>query len=1849
MKRITQPLSLFFLLIMVLSVFYSVNANPVFISVSANSGFIGKYQKFELIVNFTASYSNPYDFSQVNLKCKFTSPTGIVYNVDGFYYQPYNMPQPDNLVLVGNPDWRVRFAPNETGAWSYLLTCTDVNGTTSYPVGQFECTQSALRGFVHPAANNQFKYDDGGKFLGIGTNLGWTEWSEGFTIYQDWINELGANGGNFTKIVMAPWSFELEWQETGTGNYSLRQNRAWALDWIFDHLTEYEIYCQLNIMIHDELRSSNTPGWLQNPYNTANGGPCNEPQNFLVNTTAKGLFQRKIRYIMARWGYSSFVSSWEILSEADNTGVYNDFRTQTLSWLNEMTSYTKSLDIRNRPVSSGFAIPEHDQDYWNNASTMFTQLHIYGMINDLELKIYNYSKDYLTKYNKPAIVGEFALAYTPEEVFQNDPGGITFHNTLWSSALSGTVSTAMSWWWNTYLYPNGFFSYFGPLSSFLGQVNFPSQNAIYEIPLCTSDINLTLDISPGFVSTLQRAPANDFAIEPNGSLIPNNLNLGKYLYGYFFNSDRNPPTFHVNYTKPGEFTVFTGGSVSLSKIKIWLDGVTLVSNNASSNSYYTIAVPVGQHTIFVENVGNGIMEISKYRLLNYSPVLRGFVARNSDHAIGWIQNRKYNWEYVKQNGIPPAVTGGIINLNNYNPGLYKIDWFNANGTFDSTTTALSVSGNLVLNSPEITWDGAFELNYYSPLSIAFTANPTTGDAPLSVQFTDGSFNAGVLIDSYFWDFGDGSTSTLRNPAHIYNLPGSYDVFFKIKSGIYADSILKTDLINVTQPLVAEFAADHTRLLRNYPVHFGDLSLGSPTSWHWNFGDNQTSTYQNPTHNYTQVGFYDVTLTIQKGTKSDTETKQDYIEVYNPLVANFSTNKTQALPNDPIQFTDLSAGSPDTWKWDFGNGLFSTVQNPVFFYSVPGVYSVELMVKANWRADSLTKTSYITILPPLVSNFVADTTFTLINEAIQFTDLSSGGPNTWKWDFGNGQFSAIQNPIFVYSVPGIYSVELLVKSGWRADSLTKTNYITIVEPLTAAFVADTTLALTGESIHFTDLSQGNPDSWFWDFGNGESSTLQNPEIQYNSPGFYTIKLIVANDWFTDTLIIENYITVIEPLITNFMASKTLAFTENAIQFTDLSQGNPEIWHWDFGNGQVSSLQNPVYTYTFPGVYSISLVVANNWLTDSMVKENYITVVQTLVSNFKADTTFAWLGHTTQFTDLSIGNPTIWWWNFGDQKTSQVQNPAHVYTLEGTYTVVLAVANQYQSDYEFKLSYITIREPLKAQFKADTTKVLTGQDIRFTNLSTGFPTSRIWDFGDNTVSQVLNPVYHYLQPGHYTVSLQVFQNDSTDSEVKENFIWVRDTLIADFYAEPNVIHAGETVNFHDNSRGSPNQWKWFMGEGKSSNLQNPVYKYNTPGIFTVRLMVFDPFNSDTLIREDYITVLQPIYSQIVSLSQGWSGISTYLLPMNPALPDVFQSVAGNLVFAMNNAGIYWPSQNINTVGNWNPLDGLIIKMTDESQIEVKGDINPVNKIILSEGWNILPVISPCSQNSSTIFGPLGDTLVIVKEIAGVNVFWPEAGISTLEYVNSGKSYYILVTHEVWIQFQACSQKFLPIINNQDDSFFNPWNGFRKTSLSHTIAISKNAFINFTLNNSRIEDGDLIGVFNGEGLCSGIINIKKPDIGGKLEKPLALTAFGKDQMNTENTGLESGGQMNFRLFRQRTGEIFEVSASFDDKFPEKDFFGVNGLSGISSFTIRNATSLEGGIYIYPNPGEGLFRIEIREMTSLLHLEVLSAEGRHICEQQIDPSKINTLDLLKFEKGIYLLRFSDENVRLTKKLVLR
>jgi len=323
---------------------------------------------------------------------------------------------------------------------------------------------------------------------------------------------------------------------------------------------------------------------------------------------------------------------------------------------------------------------------------------------------------------------------------------------------------------------------------------------------------------------------------------------------------------------------------------------------------------------------------------------------------------------------------------------------------------------------------------------------------------------------------------------------------------------------------AEFTASETTVAVGESIDFADQSLNDPTGWSWDFGDGGSSTSQNPSYTYTAAGTYNVSLTVSNDYGDDTETKTDYISVGDPPVAEFSASETEVIVGESIQFTDQSSNNPTGWNWDFGDGGSSTSQNPSYTYSTVGTYNVSLSVTNDYGDNTETKTGYITVGSPPDAEFTASETTVAVGESIQFTDQSTNNPASWNWDFGDGESSTSQNPTHIYSNAGTYDVSLTVTNSYGNNTETKTDYITVGDPPAAAFTASKTLATVGESIQFTDQSSNNPESWSWDFGDGNTSTEQSPSHNYSTEGTYTVSLTVTNTYGENTETKDDYITV-----------------------------------------------------------------------------------------------------------------------------------------------------------------------------------------------------------------------------------------------------------------------------------------------------------------------------------------------------------------------------------------------------------------------------------------------------------------------------------------------------------------------------------------------------------------------------------------------------------------------------------------------------------------------------------------------------------------------------------------------------
>ncbi len=232
--------------------------------------------------------------------------------------------------------------------------------------------------------------------------------------------------------------------------------------------------------------------------------------------------------------------------------------------------------------------------------------------------------------------------------------------------------------------------------------------------------------------------------------------------------------------------------------------------------------------------------------------------------------------------------------------------------------------------------------------------------------------------------------------------------------------------------------------------------------------------------------------------------------------------------------------------------------------------------------------------------------------------------------------------------------------------------------------------------------------------------------------------------------------------SFAAYPQSGAAPHLVQFLDYTP-NAQSWHWDFGDGGSSTLQYPTHTYTAPGLYTVSLTVTN-WAGATSTKTEYhyirvtepVTPAPTPVANFTANTTTGPAPLAVQFTDASGKAPFHWWWQFGDGSGSTDRDPVHVYERTGAYTVNLTVWTPLGRATVSKPAYVVVegdpRVP-EANFTLSRTSGPAPLYVRFTDTSTGNPTSWRWDFGGLAWSTMRSPSVIFRQPGEYAVTLTV----------------------------------------------------------------------------------------------------------------------------------------------------------------------------------------------------------------------------------------------------------------------------------------------------------------------------------------------------------------------------------------------------------------------------------------------------------------------------------------------------------------
>lgn len=636
-------------------------------------------------------------------------------------------------------------------------------------------------------------------------------------------------------------------------------------------------------------------------------------------------------------------------------------------------------------------------------------------------------------------------------------------------------------------------------------------------------------------------------------------------------------------------------------------------------------------------------------------------------------------------------------------------------------------------------------------------------------------------NTYSWNFGDpasgaNDTTSVANPVHTYPAAGTYTVTLNaVNNGCGGDTSFTAIVNSVATP---GFKAPPVCL--NNPTVFTDTSVGA-SSWKWNFGEpssgvNNKSNLQNPTHTYATAGTFTVTLTV--GTAPCIDSTKQVITV-NPLPTPLFTFNTVCF-GQATTFTDASTitgGTITTWSWIFGDptsGInnVSSLQNPTHIFTAPGTYSVMLTVTSNFGCQNTLTLSVVVGAVP-VAAFTATTVCQ--GHANQFTDnstVSSGTITSWIWKFGDGGTSALQDPSYTYTVPGVYTATLtVVSSGGCSDSTSKTITVNPT-PVPKFTVSNGCLGYTSS---FTDGSTigagGSIASWAWTFGDGGTSALQNPTHVYLTAGTFTITLKTTSNGGCDSTYTG---TVVVSPIPKPAFTANSPCQGNATLFTDgstISSGTMANWNWTFGDGNTSNIQSPSNTYATAGTYTVHLVITSNMGCIDSVKQP-VTVNPNPVVNFKADDTAGCVPLCVNFSDLSTissGNITSWNWNFGDGSSSQQSNPSHCYTKVGTFSVTLTVTSGDGCTTTFtRIDYINTYPIPDADFLATPNPTPISQPtIDFIDESNGSPVSWYWTFGDDDDSIALtkNTVHTYADTGTYWVTLKIVNKyGCTDSIMK-----------------------------------------------------------------------------------------------------------------------------------------------------------------------------------------------------------------------------------------------------------------------------------------------------------------------------------------------------------------------------------------------------------------------------------------------------------------------------------------------------
>ncbi len=759
--------------------------------------------------------------------------------------------------------------------------------------------------------------------------------------------------------------------------------------------------------------------------------------------------------------------------------------------------------------------------------------------------------------------------------------------------------------------------------------------------------------------------------------------------------------------------------------------------------------------------------------------------------------------------------------------------YNTDGTYTVTLTATNGCG--ASTSTQI-------VTIVTAPTAGFTANPSSGCAPHTVQFSNQSSSNAT---SFQWQFPGGSpaTSTLPNPVVVYMTAGVFPVTLIAGNTAGSDTILQQNIISINNKPTAAFTGSSIGLTASF-----SNTSDNATSFLWNFGDGSNAgTATNPSHSYNTDGTYTVTLTATNGCGASTSTQ--IVTIVTAPTAGFTANPSSGCAPHTVQFSNQSSSNATSFQWQFpgGSPATSTLPNPVVVYMTPGAFTVTLIVGNTAGSDTILQQNIISINGKPTAAFNSSS----IGLTASFSNISDNA-TSYTWNFGDGSAASSEtNPSHSYAADGVYTVTLTANNICGSHVTTQT--IVIVSVPTAGFSAGQTSGCGPLTVQFNNLSTSNATSLQWQFPGGSpaGSIVANPVVVYTTPGIYSVTLHAGNTAGSTTFSQTNYIVVL-PL-------PTVGFTTTVdgatATFSNSSQ-NSQSFLWNFGDGNssnnTSTEAQPAHTYSQDGNYTVTLTVSNNCGAAS--SSQIVTITTPPTALFNTDIAPVCANTPFVFLNASSANATSYAWVFegGQPATATAAGPEITWSEPGVYTVTLTAFNGAGSN--TTSATITIVGPPEAGFNAQTT----GLSVVLDNTSVG-ANSYTWNFGEPDsgtadTSTLAAPVHQFGGVGTYNVVLLAENSCGADTFSTQVLIAGDAPLPAFSAGDLDVFCAPTVVHYTDLSAGEPNSWLWAFpgGDPATSTEQHPAVTYSQPGSYNATLTSGNIYGTNTAVVENAVLI-------------------------------------------------------------------------------------------------------------------------------------------------------------------------------------------------------------------------------------------------------------------------------------------------------------------------------------------------------------------------------------------------------------